>query len=136
MESKPARAAPNRAARDVSDGARAPDAPAAGTTWEGLEETPEFKQLMAARWRLVIPATVFFLVYYFSLPILNGVAPDFMRTNVIGKVNIAYLFALSQFFMAWILAWLYIRRANTVFDPLAEAVRRRASGLRRREGRR
>jgi uncharacterized membrane protein (DUF485 family) len=48
-----------------------------------------------------------------------------MRTRVIGSVNIAYLFALSEFFMAWILAWLYIRRANTVFDRLAEAVRRR-----------
>jgi uncharacterized membrane protein (DUF485 family) len=93
--------------------------------WEGLEETREFRELMAARWRFVLPATIFFLAYYFALPILNGVAPDLMRTRVIGSVNIAYLFALSEFFMAWILAWLYIRRANTVFDRLAEAVRRR-----------
>jgi uncharacterized membrane protein (DUF485 family) len=100
--------------------------------WEGLEETAEFKQLVAARWRFVLPATVFFLVYYFLLPLLNGLAPHLMRTNVIGAVNLAYLFALSQFFVAWILAWLYIRRANTVFDRLAEAVRRRAS--RGREG--
>jgi uncharacterized membrane protein (DUF485 family) len=97
--------------------------------WEGLEETSEFRQLMAARWRFVIPATIFFLAYYFALPILNGVAPDLMRTRVIGSVNIAYLFALSEFIMAWVLAWLYIRRANTVFDRLAEAVRRRAGSL-------
>jgi uncharacterized membrane protein (DUF485 family) len=99
--------------------------------WEGLEETNEFRQLMAARRRFVIPATIFFLAYYFALPILNGVAPDLMRTRVIGSVNIAYLFALSEFIMAWVLAWLYIRRANTVFDRLAEAVRRRASSLSR-----
>lgn len=80
---------------------------------------------MAARRRFVLPATIFFLAYYFALPILNGVAPNLMMTRVIGSVNIAYLFALSQFFMAWILAWLYIRRANSVFDRLAEAVRRR-----------
>ena len=86
----------------------------------------EFRHLVAARLRFVLPATVFFLVYYFALPILNGTAPDLMRTRVVGSVNIAYLFALSQFFMAWILAWLYIRRANTVFDRLAAAVRRRA----------
>jgi uncharacterized membrane protein (DUF485 family) len=50
-----------------------------------------------------------------------------MRTNVIGHINIAYLFALSQFIMAWVLAWLYIRRADNVFDVLAEKVRRRAA---------
>ena len=100
--------------------------------WEGLEHTTEFRDLVAARWRFVLPATIFFLVYYFLLPLANGLAPHFMRTNVVGNVNIAYLFALSQFFVAWILAWLYIRRANNVFDRLAEAVRRRAS--RGREG--
>ena len=62
-------------------------------------------------------------------PLLNGLATDFMRTNVIGDVNVAYLFALSQFFMAWILAWLYVRRASAVFDPLAERVRERARSL-------
>ena len=80
----------------------------------------------AVRNLFVVPATIFFVAYYFALPILNGVAPELMRTRVIGSINIAYLFALSEFFMAWILAWLYIRRANTVFDRLAEAVRRRA----------
>ena len=95
--------------------------------WEGLEETTEFRQLVSARWRFVLPATIFFLVYYFLLPLGNGLAPGLMKTKVIGNVNIAYLFALSQFFMAWILAWLYIRRANNLFDRLAGAVRRRAS---------
>jgi uncharacterized membrane protein (DUF485 family) len=30
---------------------------------------------------------------------------------VIGEINLAYLFALSQFFMAWILAFLYVGAA-------------------------
>src|SRR5205823_15036809 len=70
--------------------------------WEGLEHTDEFRQLVAARMRFVLPATVFFLAYYFLLPLLNGLAPEFMRTDVAGHVNIAYLFALSQFFVAWV----------------------------------
>jgi uncharacterized membrane protein (DUF485 family) len=77
----------------------------------------------------VLPATIFFLVYYFMLPLLNGLATGFMRTNVIGDVNVAYLFALSQFFMAWLLAWFYVRRASRVFDPLAERVRERARSV-------
>jgi len=77
--------------------------------------------------RFVLPATVFFLVYYFLLPLANGLAPGFMRTDVFGHVNIAYLFALSQFLMAWLLAWFYIRQATNVFDRLAAMVRERAA---------
>jgi uncharacterized membrane protein (DUF485 family) len=96
--------------------------------WEGLEQTDEFRQLVSARFRFVFPATIFFLVYYFLLPLGNGLAPDLMKTKVIGQVNIAYLFALSEFVMAWVLAYIYIRRANTVFDNLAAKVRARAAG--------
>jgi uncharacterized membrane protein (DUF485 family) len=95
--------------------------------WEGLERTDEFKQLVRARMRFVLPATIFFLVYYFLLPLANGLAPEFMRTNVVGHINIAYLFALSQFGMAWLLAFFYIRQADRVFDPLAEKVRQLAA---------
>ena len=56
--------------------------------WEGLEQTPEFKQLIQARLRFVLPATAFFLAYYFLLPLLNGLAPAFMRTDVFGHVKI------------------------------------------------
>jgi uncharacterized membrane protein (DUF485 family) len=102
--------------------------PAAGDQahWEGLEETDEFKQLVRARWRFVAPATVFFLAYYFALPLSNGLFPNFMRTEIIGHINVAYLFALSEFVMAWVLAYFYIRQAGRVFDPLAEKVRQRA----------
>lgn len=41
-----------------------------------------------------------------------------MSTNVVGNINVAYLFALSQFFMAWIIMYIYIGRAR-VFDGLA-----------------
>ena len=94
--------------------------------WEGLEQTEEFRELVRRRFRFVLPATIFFLVYYFLLPLGNGLAPDLMKTKVFGEVNIAYLFALSEFVMAWVLAYLYIRKANTVFDSLAAKVRARA----------
>src|ERR1700675_52857 len=92
-----------------------PPAGEEGVHWEGLEQTDEFRQLVKARFRFVLPATIFFLVYYFLLPLGNGLAPDLMKTRIVGNVNIAYLFALSEFVMAWVLAFLYIRKANTVF---------------------
>jgi uncharacterized membrane protein (DUF485 family) len=50
--------------------------------------------------------------------VLIGYARPFMETKVLGPVNLAYLFALSQFFMAWIIAGLYVRAAAR-FDRMA-----------------
>lgn len=72
---------------------------------------PEFRALMASKARFIVPATVFFIVYYFALLILVGYAPAVMSAPIWGPLNLAYLFALSQFFMAWLLAWLYVRVA-------------------------
>jgi uncharacterized membrane protein (DUF485 family) len=44
-----------------------------------------------------------------------------MKREVIGVVNVAYLFALSQFFMTWILAYLYMRIARR-FDLMTEKI--------------
>lgn len=76
---------------------------------------------MATKKVFIIPAFVFFLVYYFMLPILVGYAPQFMSTKVFGVINLAYLFALSQFFMAWTVAALYVKAASE-FDRLAKDI--------------
>jgi uncharacterized membrane protein (DUF485 family) len=91
------------------------------TEWDRIAESREFKDLLATKKTFIIPAFVFFIIYYFLLPILVGYAPEFMSTKVIGVVNIAYLFALSQFFMAWTVAWLYVKAA-TNFDRLAKDI--------------
>jgi uncharacterized membrane protein (DUF485 family) len=96
-----------------------PDQPQ--SDWDIVANNKEFKDLMAAKARFIVPATIFFIVYYFALPILVGYAPKLMATPVIGPVNIAYLFALSQFFVAWLIAWLYVRAANR-FDRMAASV--------------
>ena len=80
--------------------------------WERVAASTGFKALVRAKRRFIIPATIFFIVYYFALLILIWLAPGLMSRRVLGVVNIAYLFALSQFFMAWILALLYVRAAN------------------------
>jgi len=99
------------------------------TVWERVAAMDEFKDLMAAKARFIVPATLFFVIYYFALPVLVGFARPLMETAVLGPVNIAYLFALSQFFMAWILAWLYVRAAGR-FDAQAKRIleRLRAAG--------
>jgi uncharacterized membrane protein (DUF485 family) len=89
--------------------------------WEALAASEKFRRLLRAKRKFIVPAMIFFVVYYFALPALVGYAPRLMEKRVIGSVNIAYLFALSQFFMAWILAALYVRAANR-FDKMARDV--------------
>lgn len=89
--------------------------------WERIAATGTFQALLVAKRRFIIPATLFFLVYYFALPLLVGYAPQVMETKLAGVVNLAYVFALSQFFMAWILAALYLQAAKR-FDAMATEV--------------
>jgi uncharacterized membrane protein (DUF485 family) len=79
--------------------------------WDAIAADADFKRLLVSKARFIIPATLFFIVYYFTLPVLVGWFPKFMDQKVLGEVNLAYLFALSQFFMAWILAFLYMAAA-------------------------
>jgi uncharacterized membrane protein (DUF485 family) len=99
------------------------------TEWDRIAASKEFKDLMATKKVFIVPAFIFFIVYYFALPILVGYAPHFMDTKVIGNVNLAYLFALSQFFMAWIIAGLYVKAAGG-FDKLAKDIIEKAENNR------
>ena len=92
-----------------------------GTAWPEIASSPDFKALIQAKLRIVIPATLFFIIYYFALPILVGYAPALMEWKIIGNVNLAYIFALSQFFVAWGIAALYLRAASR-FDAMAKNI--------------
>lgn len=93
---------------------RAPSPRGEKVEWGLMAQSPAFRAIIRRKKRFISAACVFFIVYYFALPALVGFAPDFMATPVWGQVNLAYLFALSQFFMAWILAGLYVRFSGRI----------------------
>lgn len=94
--------------------------------WEAVEQSPEFRELIAARRRFVLPATIFFLAWYFGFVLLAGYAPDFMARSVYEGLTVGYCLALTQFVMVGVLGIMYLRRAERAYDPLAETVVRRA----------
>lgn len=105
---------------DIAPLGRGPEKPAHEMTaeedrdaadWEAIAADSDFKKLLASKARFIVPATIFFIIYYFTLPVLVGWFPRLMETEVWGRMNLAYAFALSQFFMAWILAFLYVGAA-------------------------
>jgi uncharacterized membrane protein (DUF485 family) len=91
--------------------------------WEKIAESDDFRNLITAKGKFLIPVIIFSFVYYFALPLSVGYLPGIMNKKVFGSINLAYLFALSQFFVAWIIAGVYSRVANSRFDTVAEKIR-------------
>jgi uncharacterized membrane protein (DUF485 family) len=94
--------------------------------WEAIERSPEFRELLAARRRFVLPATIFFLAWYIGFILLAGYAPDFMARSVYEGLTVGYCLALTQFVMVGSLGLTYLRRAGRMYDPLADELARRA----------
>jgi uncharacterized membrane protein (DUF485 family) len=87
--------------------------------WERIERSPEFQELVHKRRSFVVPATIFFLAWYFGFIILAGYAEDFMGESVYQGLTVGYVLALTQFVMTFGLGIWYLRRADRDFDPLA-----------------
>ena len=89
--------------------------------FERIAATAEFKNLVARKKRFILPTFVFFFVFYFALLFLVGHAPAWMKIRVVGSVNVAYLFGLSQFVVSWIIAYRYTK-VTSRFDVLAKQI--------------
>ena len=72
------------------------------------------------------PTLAFVFLWYFGFIALAGYAPDFMGERITGGFTVGYALALSQFVMTWFLGWLYLRKADRDFDPLARRAAERA----------
>jgi uncharacterized membrane protein (DUF485 family) len=94
--------------------------------WEAAERSPEFQQLVKKRRSFVIPALAFVCIWYFGFIALAGYAPDFMGESIYEGFTVGYAIALSQFVMTWVLGWLYLRKSDRDFDPLARRAAERA----------
>lgn len=95
--------------------------------WEAIEASPEFQELVRRRRSFVVPATVFFLVWYLGFIVLAGYAEGFMGRSIYQGFTVGYALALTQFVMVWVLSWLYLRRADRVFAPLERRAAERAA---------
>lgn len=102
--------------------------------WVRVERTEAFKELIRRKRAFIIPATVFFLIFYFGLPFLTAFT-TLLDVKVIGAINLAYLYAFAQFAMTWILMHLYVRQANR-WDDLVDRSRVEASEAERSQGER
>jgi uncharacterized membrane protein (DUF485 family) len=95
--------------------------------WTAIDADLRFQELHRRKSRFLWKLMAIAVVYYFLLPIGAAYCPRLFRMRVWGVVNVGILFALSEFFVAWVIAYVYCRVASTKFDPMAEELARTAA---------
>ena len=90
-----------------------------------IAEATAFKELVSRKRAFLVPTVIFVLLFFIMLPILS-IFTDVLDGKVIGAISWAYLYAFAQFFLAWIVTFLYWRKANR-WDELARKAREEVS---------
>ena len=96
--------------------------------WAAIDADPRFQRLHAKKLAFLMGLMIFSLVYYFLLPIGAAYFTDLFKVKVYGVVNVGLLFALSQFVVAWLLAYYYAVKAQE-FDAMAQELIRDAEKI-------
>jgi uncharacterized membrane protein (DUF485 family) len=96
--------------------------------WTAIDADPRFQELHRRKSRFLWGLMAFSVIYYFLLPIGAAYFTELFKVKVWGVINFGLVFALSQFVVAWGIAWFYARRASQ-FDALAEEIARDAQRI-------
>lgn len=90
--------------------------------WAAIDADPKFQALHRQKSLFLWSLMLFSILYYFLLPIGAAYYQDLFKTKVWGVVNIGIVFALSEFIVAWIIAWVYSKAANNRFDVMSQEI--------------
>jgi uncharacterized membrane protein (DUF485 family) len=101
---------------------------APGRDWQAIEASPEFQELVKARRSFLVPATIVWLVFAIGYLLLAAYAHGLMGKQVAG-VPFAWLAALSQVLLTWVVTWAYLRKADNTFEPLEQRAAEAATRL-------
>jgi uncharacterized membrane protein (DUF485 family) len=87
--------------------------------WGAIVADPRFQVLHKKKQAFLAGLMIFSVFFYFLLPIGAAYFPSLYSIKVWGPINVGILFALSQFVVAWAIAFYYSWRANNEFDAMA-----------------
>lgn len=90
--------------------------------WGAVAADPRFSELHKDKNRFLWRMMLFALIYFFCLPIATAYFQDIFKIKIWGVINLGIIFALSQFIVAWGIAMIYAKRANSEFDARAKVL--------------
>jgi uncharacterized membrane protein (DUF485 family) len=89
--------------------------------WFAIDSDARFQSLHKRKSRFLWGLMAFAVVYYFLLPVGAAYFTDLFKVKVWGVINFGYLFAYSEFVVAWVIAFVYARKAKS-FDEMSDAL--------------
>jgi len=98
----------------------------ASADYTKIVQSQSFQELLRKKRNFIVPLSIFFMVFYFTLPILTSYS-KVLNSIAFGTISWAWIFAFAQFIMTWTLCILYSRKAAT-FDQLVEKIVKEAKG--------
>lgn len=97
--------------------------------WAAIDADPRFQRLHSRKVSFLMGLMVFSVFFYFLLPVGAAYFPELFRVKLWGPLNIGIAFALTEFVVAWAIAYYYSRRANREFDAMARELIRDAETI-------
>jgi uncharacterized membrane protein (DUF485 family) len=107
------------------------DAEAAPGAWVEGVESAEFRTLIDAKQRSIVPMVVIYIVGYMGLSVLAGFGRGILGMKVLGAVNLGFVLIAGNYAMSWALAIVYARISANRHDPLVKVVADKARASRR-----
>nr|WP_280716219.1 DUF485 domain-containing protein [Kitasatospora sp. MAP5-34] len=103
----------------------APEPPVvdAAEVYRAVQASEAFQDIRRSYRGFVFPATGVFLGWYLLYLGAQAAAPELMRRQIAGPLNVAWLGGLLQFASTFVLTWLYARNARTKRDRAALGLR-------------
>jgi uncharacterized membrane protein (DUF485 family) len=92
--------------------------PGGGQRGVTTDERRIIADLISAKARFLVPMIVIYMLGYVGLTVLAGFAKGFVAQKVAGAFNVGFLLIACNYVLSLVLALVYVRVANTTFDPM------------------
>ena len=97
-----------------------------GFDWKAIEGSDEFQELVRRRRAFIVPAAAVSGSVFLAYLLLAAFAEDFMASQPIDGLPLAWLLAACMVVMTWAVTWLYLRKADREWEPLERRAAERA----------
>lgn len=98
------------------------------TSVRDVLDSPEFRGLVARRWRVSIILCSLLFVLYYGYIILIATNPHLLSRRIGASTTVGILMAAAVIGGAWMLTAAYVVWANRHYDPEVARLRRRLLG--------
>ena len=98
------------------------------TSVRDVLDSPEFRGLVARRWRVSMILSGLLFVLYYGYIILIATNPHLLSRRIGASTTVGILMAAAVIAGAWVLTAVYVIWANRHYDPDVARLRRRLLG--------